>query len=210
MNKRKSLINQNDIGYLLVIAILGAIVFLQKCDGGDNIVPPPKIDTVIKYVEIHDTVPGKPKYIKGKRDTIWMDSLIYVPDTSYPKLLEQYKALGNKHFSTNIFRNEFKIGTYGKATVTDTLRANQLIASGLVYDIKVPEKTITIIKPEDPKRQLYLGFGAFGNKRNPVDGVFVGGVYKDRQDRLSGVSVGYNNGQLNFGLSSYWKIKFGK
>jgi len=191
-----------------VIAILGAIVFLQKCDGSDVVPPAPKVDTVIKYVEIHDTVPGKPVHIKGKKDTIWLDSLIYIPDTSYPKLLEQYKALGNKHFSTNIFRNEFKIGTYGKASVTDTIRANQLIASGLVYDIKVPEKTITIEKEAPAKRQVFLGFGAFGNKRNPVDGVFVGGVYKDRQDRLSGASIGYSNGQLNFGLSSYWKIKF--
>ncbi len=206
--KLNKLITKNDIGYLLVILILTSVVFFQKCDGGPQIAPAPKVDTVIKYVEIHDTVPGKPRHIKGKRDTIWLDSLIYVPDTSYPKLLEQYKALGNKHFAINIYKSEFKIGSYGKAVVTDTVRANHLMSSGLVYDINVPEKTITIVKPADPKRQVFLGFGAFGNKRNPIDGVFVGGVYKDRQDRLSGASVGYSDGQLNFGLSSYWKIKF--
>jgi hypothetical protein len=206
--KRKSIINANDVGYLLVILILSSIVFLQKCDNGSQVAPAPKVDTVVKYVEIHDTVPGKPRHIKGKRDTIWLDSLIYTPDTSYPKLLEQYKSLGNKHFAINIYKSEFKIGSYGKAVVTDTVRANHLMSSGLVYDIKIPEKTITIVKPEDPKRQVFLGFGAFGNKRSPIDGVFVGGVYKDRQDRLSGASIGYNNGQLNFGLSSFWKIKF--
>jgi hypothetical protein len=208
--KRKSLINKNDIGYLLVIVILTIVVFFQKCDSPSQVVPPTRIDTVIKYVEIHDTVLGKPKFIKGKKDTIWLDSLVYVPDTSYPKLLQQYKYIVDKHFTTNIFSSEFAIGSYGKATVIDTIRGNKLISSGLVYDIKVPEKTITIVKPEDPKRQVYIGFGAYGNKRNFVDGVYVGGIYKDKQDRLSGASIGYGNGQLNFGLSSYWKIKIGK
>lgn len=205
--KVNKFINKNDVGYLLVIVILTIVMFFAKCDKPSQVAPT-RIDTVIKYVEIHDTVPGKPRHIKGKTDTIWLDSLIYVPDTSYPKLLEQYKSLGNKHFALNIYKSDFTIGSYGKATVTDTVRANHLMSSGLVYDIKVPEKTITVIKPEDPKRQVFIGFGAYGTKRNPVDGVFVGGVYKDRQDRLSGLSIGYNEGQLNFGLSSFWKIKF--
>jgi hypothetical protein len=206
--KKRSLINKNDIGYLLVIGILTVVMFFEKCDRPSQVVPPVKVDTVVKYVEIHDTVPGKPRHIKGKTDTLWLDSLVYIPDTSYPKLLEQYKALGNKYFTTNIYRNEFKIGTYGKASVTDTIRSNQLIASGLVFDIKVPEKTVIIEKEAPAKRQVYIGFGAYGNQRNFVDGVYVGGIYKDRQDRLSGASVGYGNGQINFGLSSYWKIKF--
>lgn len=205
---RKSIISVSDIGYILVIVLLTIIMFFQKCDKPSQVAPLPKIDTVIRYVEIHDTVQGKPKFIKGKKDTLWIDSLVYIPDTAYPKLLEQYKALGNKHFSSNIYRNEFKLGTYGSVVAIDTVRANQLISSGLVYDIKIPEKTITIVKPEDPKRQVFLGFGAYGNQRNFIDGVYVGGIYKDRQDRLSGASIGYGNGQLNFGLSSYWKIKF--
>jgi hypothetical protein len=206
--KVNKFINKNDVGYLLVIVILTIVMFFAKCDKPSQVAPAPKVDTVIKYVEIHDTVPGKPRHIKGKTDTLWLDSLVYIPDTSYPKLLEQYKALGNRHFAINIYKSDFTIGSYGKATVTDTVRANHLMSSGLVYDIKVPEKTITVIKPEDPKRQVFIGFGAYGTKRNPVDGVFVGGVYKDRQDRLSGLSIGYNEGQLNFGLSSFWKIKF--
>ena len=206
--KRKGLVNQNDIVYLLIIAILAIIVFFQKC-GGDKYIPvEPKIDTVVQYVEIHDTVLSKPKYIKGKKDTLWMDSLVYIPDTAYPKLLEQYKALGNKHFSTNIYKNEFKLGQYGKATVSDTLKGNQLISSGLVYDITIPEKTITLEKQAPAKRQLYIGAGAYGNRQNIVSGVYVGGLYKDRKDRISGVSVGYGNNQLQFGISSYWKIKF--
>lgn len=204
----KNLVNKNDIGYLLVIVILGIVVFFQKCDSSSQVAPAPKIDTIVNYIEVHDTVRGRTKFIQGKKDTLWADSLIYVPDTSYPKLLEQYKALGDKHFSTNIFKSEFELGQYGKAVVTDTVKGNQLISSGLSYNLSIPEKTITIEKPAPPKRQLYIGFGGFGSKDNYVDGVYVGGVYKDRQDRLTGVSIGYGSGTIQFGLSSYWKIKF--
>jgi hypothetical protein len=191
-----------------VIAILTIIMFFQKC-GGDKYVPPaPTVDTVIQYVQIHDTVKGKIKYIKSKPDTLWMDSLVYRPDTSYYKLLDQYKALGNKHFSTNIFKSEFNLGEYGKATVTDTVNHNQLIASGLSYNISVPEKTITIEKQAPAKRQIYIGAGAYGSRQNIIDGVYVGGLYKDRKDRITGASIGYGNNQLQFGVSSYFKIKF--
>lgn len=191
----------------LVILVLIVIILLQRCNKSPEVIVKPKIDTAYKYITVHDTVPGKPKYIKGKRDTVWLDSLIYIPDTSYPKLVEQYLSLGNKHFATNIFKTEFEIGKYGKGVVTDTIRANKLISSGFVYDIIVPEKTITIIKPEDPKRQIYVGFGAYGSKQNFVDGLYIGGIYKDKQDRLTGVSVGYGANQIQFGISSYWKIK---
>lgn len=206
--KRKGLINRNDIVYLLVIALLTIVLFFQKCTSGSYVPPAPRIDTVVSYVEIHDTIQGKPKFIRGRKDTLWMDSLVYVPDTSYPKLLEQYKALGNEHFSTNIYKNDFKLGTYGKASVTDTIKANKLISSGLVYDIIVPEKTVTIEKWAPATRQLYVGFGGYGGAKNIIDGVHAGVIYKDRQDRLSGASIGYGNKQIQFGLSSYWKIKF--
>ena len=193
--------------YALVILALVLIILFQKCGNSPENTEKPKIDTVIKYIEIHDTVKGKTKFVKGDTDTLWIDSLIYIPDTSYPKLLQQYKELGYKYFTTNIFKSEFSLGEYGKATVTDSINHNKLIGSSMSYSIKVPEKTITITKPEDPKRQVYVGFGAFGNKTNFVDGVYVAGMYKDKQDRLTGVSVGYQNNQVQFGLSSYWKLK---
>lgn len=210
MKKEKGLINQNDIGYLVLIAILSIVIFFQKCGGKSYIPPAPKIDTVIHYVEIHDTVKGKTKYIKSKPDTLWMDSLVYRPDTSYYKLLDQYKALGNKHFSTNIFKSEFSLGEYGKATVTDTINHNQLISSGLSYKITIPEKTITIEKQAPAKRQLYIGAGTYGSRQNIIDGVYVGGLYKDRKDRITGASIGYGGGHIQVGVSSYWKLKLGK
>lgn len=204
--KRKELINQNDVVYLLTIALLILVLFIQKC-GGDSYVPPaPKIDTVIKYITIHDTVKGKTKYIKGETDTSWITNIKYVPDTNYPLLLKQYKALGDRHFKTNVYKTRFPI-KYGSAQVTDSIFGNELINSSLELDVIFPEKTVTITKYEPAKRQLYLGLGAYGNKRTIIDGVYIGALYKDRRDRVFGANIGYDNG-LQIGASSYWKIKF--
>jgi hypothetical protein len=191
----------------LVIVVLILILLLQKCDSSSQVVPAPKIDTVLQYVEIHHTVKSKPVYIHTKKDTIWMDSIVYKPDTGYVGLLDQYLGLGNKHFATNTFKTEFSLGKYGNATVIDTIRQNKLIASGFEYDILVPEKTITVIEQAPPKREVYLGVGAYGDKINFIDGLYVGGLYKDKQDRITGVSVGYGSNNIQFGISSYWKLK---
>lgn len=204
--KRNELINRNDLVYLLTIALLILVLFIQKC-GGDSYTPPaPKVDTVVKYVQVHDTVKGKTKYIKGDVDTSWITLIEYVPDTNYPRLLEQYKALGGYHFTNKIYKTRFPI-KYGVATVTDTIFGNELISSNLELDVMFPEKTVTITKQAPAKRQLYLGLGAYGNKRTLIDGVYIGALYKDRKDRVFGASVGYDN-DLQIGLSSYWKIKF--
>jgi len=191
----------------LVIAVLILIILLQKCDSSSQVVPAPKIDTVLQYVEVRDTVRSKPIFIKTKKDTIWLDSIVYKPDTSYPVLLDQYLNIGNKHFATNVFRSEFSLGTYGNATVIDTIRQNKLISSGFEYDILVPEKSITIVKQAPPKRQVYIGVSLYGDRINFIDGLHVGGLYKDKQDRITGVSVGYGSNNIQFGISSYWKLK---
>lgn len=207
--KRKSLINQSDIGYILVIVLLTIIMFFQKCDKSSHVeIPVPRIDTIVNYVEIHDTViVKKTKLIKSEPDTLWKDSVLYMPDTSYPRLLKQYKDIGNRFYTTHMYKTVFPIGNYGSVSVVDIVKANQLVSSQLVSNLVIPEKTVTIIKQSPPTRQIYLGLGAYGSKRNFIDGVYVGALYKDRKDRMFGYNIGYNK-TIQFGLSSYWKVKF--
>lgn len=197
----------NNLLYIVIGALL-LIVLLQRCGGGEpQVAPAPKIDTVIKYVEIHDTIKGKPKYIKGEKDTSWITLIQYVPDTNYPKLLQQYKALGGYHFTRNAYKTKFPI-KYGVATVTDTVFGNELISSKLELDVIFPEKTITIVKPAPPVRQLYVGTFLTGDKESFINSINVGLLYKDKKDKIFGLSLGYNNvGTIQYGASSYWKIK---
>lgn len=195
----------NNLLYI-VIGVLIAVVLLQKCSGGDPQIVS-KIDTVIKYVKVHDTIKIKPEYIKGETDTSWITLIQYVPDTNYSKLLQQYKALGGYHFTRNTYKTKFPI-KYGVATVTDTVFGNELISSKLELDVVFPEKTITIVNPAAPVRQFYAGTFLTGDKKDFINSVNIGLLYKDKKDKIFGLSVGYNNvGTIQYGVSSYWKIK---
>ena len=198
----------NNLLYIVIGVLLLIILLLQRC-GGDKPAdtPAPKIDTVIKYITVHDTVKGKIKYIKGETDTSWMTHIEYVPDTNYSLLLKQYKALGDRHFKTNIYKTKFPI-KYGSAQVTDSIFGNELVDSKLELDVVFPEKTITITKQAPPVRQLYVGTFLTGDKKDFINSINVGLLYKDKKDKIFGLSLGYNNvGTIQYGASSYWKIK---
>jgi hypothetical protein len=193
--------------YILILVLI-VVILLQRT--GCTYIPKtpklPKIDTVIQYVQVNDTVPGKPILLKAKKDTLWRDSIQYKPDTSYAGLLKQYNSLDDKYFTEHIFKTDYKLGTYGTASVYDTVVANMIIGNSIAYNVTIPEKTVTITKPAPAIRQFYVGGGLFGNQLNPIHSANVGLLYKDRQDRIYNITVGYN-GQLIYGFSTYWKIK---
>jgi hypothetical protein len=194
----------------LYILILGLIIVILLQRTGCTYLPkhPPlsKTDTVIEYLEVHDTVPGKPILLKAKKDTIWRDSIQYKPDTSYAGLLKQYNSLDDKFFTEHIFKTDYKLGTYGTASVFDTVVANMIIGNSIAYSVTIPEKIVTIVRPYSPVKQLYLGGGVYGNPLTPIKAVNVGLLYKDKRDRIFIASIGFD-GQPIYGFSSYWKIK---
>lgn len=196
------------INFLIaVIAILMLIILVQRTDT-KPVKEVPKVDTVIVEIPVHDTIPGKPKIIKVKGDIQWRDSIQFKADTNYARLLKQYDSLGDLYFSEHIYKTDYKLGTYGTASVLDTIVANMVIGNGLSYNLTIPEKTITIVEPAKPVRQLYIGGSIFGNSPSPVKAAYIGTLYKDRKDRVFGLSVGYDGTQVVYGVSSYWKIKF--
>jgi hypothetical protein len=168
------------------------------------------VDTLVEIIEIHDTlkVAGKPKFIKGETDTLWLTEIEYEPDPEHEKLLQQYMALGNKYFARNSFETRFPVGEYGVAIVRDTVLENKLIGSGLELDVIFPSKTITIVKPAPPVKQFFIGTSITGGGQQFVNSVSVGGLYKDKKDRVFGASVGFNDlGRFQYGFSSYIKLK---
>jgi hypothetical protein len=193
--------------YIVIIALV-AIIFFQR-DGCTYIpkeLPKHTVDTFINIIEVHDTIPGKPIFIKGKRDTLWKDSLIFKPDTNYANLLKQYIALGDSHFAKNIYKTKYELDSFGTATVVDTVLANKLTGRLISYNLNIPTKIVTVTKTAPPTRQIYVGGGIGGNSTNLVRSVYLGGLYKDRKDRIFGAQIGVDN-QIFYGVSSYWKIK---
>lgn len=193
--------------YIVIIALM-AIILLQR--DGCTYIPPASqvliVDTFTNIVEVHDTIKGKPIFIKAKRDTLWRDSLIYKPDTNYQSLLKQYIALGDSHFTKNVYKTNYELDTFGTATVVDTVTANKLTGRLISYNLSIPTKTITVTKTAPPVKQLYVGGGVYGNPLTVIKSANLGVLYKDRQDRIFVASVGFD-GQPIYGFHSYWKVK---
>ena len=193
--------------FIGIIAILMFIVLLQRSSYIPKDIPAlPHVDTVVREITVHDTLVGRPIFLKAKKDTLWRDSISYKPDTNYARLLEQYDSVVTKYFTEHIFKTDYKLGTYGTASVYDTVVANMIIGNSIAYNVTIPEKIVTIIKPYVPVRQFYLGGGLYGSPLSPIKSANVGLLYKDRQDRIFIGSLGFD-GQPVYGFQSYWKIK---
>jgi hypothetical protein len=192
---------------LLIVILLG-VVFFQHNKIKNFQPEPPKTDTVVNYIEVHDTVAGKPKLVKViDTDTVFYPKIEYLPHPDYDVLLGQYENLIVKHFSKNVFQTTVPI-KYGIATIIDTVTENKSIGNQLILDLKFPENTITITKPALPVRQYYLGTIGTLTPQDFLNSVSVGGLYKDKKDRIFGASIGLNgSGNIQYGVSSYIKIK---
>jgi len=198
----------------VIILILLAVIFLQRC-GGDKeevSINGNKRDTTVLIINhlYKDTTKSKPIFIKGERDTVLESSVYYLPSSNYDSLYVQYTILKEAFLSKNIYRDSVQIDTFGYIKVIDTIQKNQTLGRSFIKDLKISEKTITItntIAPT-PKRQLYIGGGIFGNETSFIGQIQAGLLLKNKKDQLFGVSTGINaNGQIQYGVSSFWKIK---
>jgi hypothetical protein len=197
---------------LLVIIIVGLIFFMAIGKGGGCHAPVKKSDTTVVHDtawSVHDTTIYKT--LKGKTlfDTI-MTPPQYIADTNYPKLLAQYNDLLGKYLALVEFRDTIRIDTLGYVAILDTVNQNAIKGRSVRTNYKIPTVTITktITHYDPPKAQLYYGFGLDLNPTFAPTGAHGGLILKTKRDQLIGVQVGTGiNGGINYGFSSYWKIK---
>lgn len=197
----------------LVVIVLVLIVVLQRT--GCNGIPgfeKPKSDTTVVHDtswSVHDTTIYKTLKGKTLHDTVPTPPE-YIADTNYPKLLAQYNDLLSKYMALVEYRDTIRIDTLGYVSILDTLNQNFIKGRSVRTNYKIPTvtKTVTINNYAIPKTQLYLGGGIAINKTLGVTGVEVGGILKTKSDKIFGLNVGSTiNGDINYGFSSYWKIK---
>ncbi len=201
--------------FSIIIVTLLLIIFLQRCENDAKqkvSLKGNKKDTTVLIINhlYKDTTRSKPVFVKGERDTLLEYNVYYLPSKDYDSLYIQYTNLKEAFLSKNIYRDSVQIDTFGYVKVIDTIQKNQSLGRSYIKDLKIPEKTITITNTiiPAPKRQLYIGGGIFGNQNNIVGEVQAGVILKNKKDQLFGLSTGINaNGQIQYGISSYWKIK---
>ena len=199
-------INFNNI-LSIAILILAVIIVLQRSNSSPDIIE--------KSIVIRDTIWQKkdsviytsPKVVQTIPLKIISEK--YLPDPNYDKLVLQYQELVKLHLAKNIQKDSVQIDSIGFVKVTDTVQNNIVQNRKWEYNLKYPIIKETIIEPSKKVNQLYIGGGLQGNQYNIINSINGGILYKNKKDQLYGLSIGVNtNGQVVYGLSSYWKIKF--
>lgn len=205
---------------MLLIGILIVIILLQRCGGhSSNVKVGTTKDSVISkkvtYIPVHDTlyVDTIPPIIK--RIPI-IESEIpanYIPSGDFDSLKQQYISLRNDFLAKNVYDRKFPIDAIGYVELKDTTNENKLqhftFISNLKYPVTTVTKTITITDTflEKPKNQVYIGLGIIGNQSDLLSGVSGGFLLKNKKDQIFGVGAIYDNSELRYELSTYWKIK---
>lgn len=195
------------VGVIVVLVLFLAIGKGGGCNSGHK-----KSDTTIvrdTTWAVHDTTIYKT--LKGKvlHDTVATPPQ-YIADTNYPKLLAQYNDLLGKYLALVEFRDTIRLDTLGYVAILDTINQNYIKGRSVRTNYKIPTitNTITIQHYEKPKAQLYYGFGLGLNQTLAPVGASGGLILKTKKDQLIGVQVGTGiEGGINYGFSSYWKIK---
>lgn len=193
----------------LIIGVLLLVIFLQRCNTDKPITPVPpvvKIDTV--WVKHDSVIYSKPKVITVIKG---VPEIQYVPDPSYDKLVLQYKDLVNLCTAKNVYSDTLKIDFIGYVNVKDTISKNRIQGRSYNYNLKYPVVTKTITLQAPPKTQVYIGGGLQGNQYNIVNQFSAGLLLKTKKDQIYGLYTGIdNNGRIQYGLQTYWKIKLHK
>ena len=197
---------------ILTIIIVVLVIFMATGNGKGCHSGARKSDTVVTHDTawtLHDTTVYKTLKGKTLHDTIATPPQ-YIADTNYPALLVQYKELLSKYLALVEFKDTIKLDTLGYVAITDTVNQNAIKGRSVRSNYKIPTVTVTktITHYDPPKAQLYYGFGLDLNPTFAPTGAHGGLILKTKKDQLLGLQVGTGiNGGINYGFSSYWKIK---
>lgn len=198
-------INFNNI-LSIAILILAVIIILQRSNSSPDIIEKPIVIRDTIWQKKDSVIYTSPKVVQTIPVKIVSEK--YLPDPNYDKLLLQYQELVKLHLAKNIQKDSVKIDSIGFVKVTDTVQNNIVQNRKWEYNIKYPIIKETVIQPPKKVNQLYIGGGLQGNQYNIINSIDGGLLYKNKKDQIYGISVGVNtNGQLVYGVSSYWKIK---
>ncbi len=203
----------NQKTYLIVIAVLVAIIFLQRsCTPGNNTPSVASSKTEIVYDTIwKDVVKTEYKRLRVLvRDTTFLPGdTVFKPDTNYDVLKLQYQTLAKNYATRNIYRDSVQLDTLGFIVITDTLQYNSVKSRLYEHNYKLP--TVVGFVQTPPRRQLYIGGGLSINNSLELANIQAGLLYKNKKDQIYGIHTGISqNLQPYIGGAMYWKIKLKK
>lgn len=205
----------------LIILVLAFVILLQRCETSTKPAetekatitkvvdtswhqPPTPSPVINVYPQTTTTIPYQVRESKGPAEKI------YIPDTNYNTLKQQFLALRDSLLSVKIYNENYKQDSIS-INITDTITKNKIAGRSYKFNIKYPviKETITINQPCTPKTQVYLGGGLNGSQSAIIQSINAGAILKTKSDKIYQITTGINTqGQLQVGAGLYWKIKF--
>lgn len=190
----------------LVVVILIIILFGERVF---KPVPPPIVtkDTVWQVISSPAPIQSQPIIIHStppQKEIVTQP--VYLPDTSYKGLLEQYKDVLLQLLTEKVTVDSLKIDSIGYVRVQDTVQNNMITGRSYTYSLNYPTITNTVYP--SPVNQIYVGGGLNGNQIKPLKSVEGSILWKNKKDQLYQFRAGTDFNEPYFGVSSFWKIKF--
>lgn len=184
----------------LIILLLLLVILIEIYNKKSQDVIPPSIIHDTMWVSHDTTIYSKPTITESIPVIITSRDTQYLPDTSYKGLLKQYSELLTAYMSKNVSKDSLKIDSIGYVKTIDTVFNNKIQSRSYSYSLNYPIVTKTVTLP--PVSKIFAGASL------TTQGLQPGIIYMDKKDHLYGASVGITlNGQLVYGVHSYWKIK---
>jgi len=196
---------------LLVLAVI-AFMLMRECNTSKQSLQR-KPDTIIVIDTAYIT---KIKTITKRIHTTSVDSSYdiskdkrFIADTSYEVLKKQFEKLSKDYTVKKIYKDTLVLDSIGFVHVSDTVQFNSLANRKYTYSYSLPTitKTTTTTNYAKPVRQIYVGLGI---STLGVSSINAGAIYKSRKDQLYGFTLSVDNGQLVYGVQTYFKIKLHK
>ncbi len=216
--------------WLLIIAIIFAVIFVRKCDSGGGCNRKPDTIVSIDTLVAHDTV-------WRKQDTIFISTYRPTPDTVIEYVteyvVEDLSKLSldetraelirerAKNRATAIYQDSWKI--YDSTTKTniatfnlkDEVTGNRITKRTPSYTIdSLPTitKTLSITKTVEKakKGKVYVGAEVGGNQERPIASYGIGIMYQTKQDKI--FKLGYEQTRIDkqtinqFKVGAYFKL----
>lgn len=199
--------NQTIKDFIIIVLLLTLV--LSKCGHEDKPLPLPQIIRDTTWIKKDSVINSRPQVIQTIPYPVDQISKEYIPDTNYAKLVKQYQEIVAKFLASNISEDSVRIDTFGYVKITDTVFQNMVQNRGIDYKLKLPHITKTVIMPPPaPKNQVYFGIGIQGNPSTLITQFNGNILFKNKKDQVLGIHAGISpTGTINYGLSTYWKIK---
>jgi hypothetical protein len=187
----------------------------MKCGGNGGNKPVPPIDTVIiKHDTIQVTkdslIKSKPKFIKGDSIPYAMWDTIFLPDTNYEKLRQQYLNNTRELLSKNYYVDSIAYDSNNYVKIWDTIQLNKLHNRSVQFNLMdlIIHDSVIITRTIKPVNQVYFGLGILGNKVELVKGIEASLMLKTKKDNIYEIKTQHINNQVIYGIGTKWKIKF--